>query len=189
MVSVQRILLIGSGGAGKSTLARELGERLGIEVFHLDALFWQPGWVMTPREQELEILADILARETWIIDGNYGGTLPYRLPRADTVLFLDYPRWLCLWRAARRALRYRGRSRPDMAPGCPEHLDREFVRWIWQFPRVTRPRLRQHLAEAPGHRQVLRLRSPRETRRWLSSLPGRDAPVSYSLSPQGRELG
>jgi hypothetical protein len=86
-------------------------------------------------------------------------------------------------------LQYRGRSRPDMAPGCPEHLDGDFIRWIWQFPRMTRPRLLHHLAEAPGERQIVRLRSPRETSRWLSTLPVRDALENYPLSPAEKALG
>jgi adenylate kinase family enzyme len=180
---VQRVLVVGSGGAGKSTLARQLGKVLDIEVVHLDALFWQPGWVMAPRDQELGILARILARDTWIIDGNYGGTLSHRLPRADTVIFLDFPRWLCLWRAAKRAVTYWGRTRPDMAPGCPERLDWEFVRWIWSFPSVHRPRLLRQLTEAPGERQLIRLRSPREAQELVADLREQQAVLGDHREP------
>ena len=90
------------------------------------------------------------------MDGNYLRTLPRRLERCDAVLFLDYPRRLCLFRALRRILRWRGRTRPDMAEGCPERLDPAFIRWIWDFHRTQRPRVLELLDGWKGEAHIFR---------------------------------
>ena len=166
---MQRILVIGCGGAGKSTLSRQIGERLQLPVLHLDAHYWQPGWIEPNREDWAQTVAALTARDAWVMDGNYSGTLPMRLAACDRVVFLDLPRWRCLWRVCRRSLTYRGRTRPDMAEGCPERLEWAFFKWIWQFPRQTRPRLEAMLAQVQG-KQVIRLRSPGEVRGFLREL-------------------
>lgn len=165
---MQRVLVIGPCGAGKSTAAVELGRVLGLPVHHLDRLHWREGWVESSREELLDLLAPILAGERWLIDGNYGGTMADRLERADTVVYLDYPTWLCLSRAVRRVWRYRGRARPDMAPGCPERFDLAFFLYILTFRRGPRRRTEAKLA---GHEaKVRRFRSPDELRRWIDGL-------------------
>ncbi|MHC0064340.1 hypothetical protein ACWATR_15805 [Nostoc sp. UIC 10890] len=87
---MKKILIIGSGGAGKSTLARELGTILGLEVIHLDVWYWNPGWVETPKTKWQSIIQDLTLRESWIMDGNYSGTLDIRLSVADTVFFVKF---------------------------------------------------------------------------------------------------
>lgn len=166
---MRRILVIGSGGAGKSTLARELGRRLGLEVFHLDKLYWRPGWVETPKAEWAETLAALAARDSWIMDGNYGGTLDLRLSRCDTVILLDLPRTLCVWRVLRRRLAYRKRARPDMAEGCPEGLMLEFLRWVWDYPRKTRPGVLAKLDAVAREKRIVILRSRREVGQFLAA--------------------
>ena len=94
--NMRKVLVIGSGGAGKSTLARHLGELLHIDVIHLDALSWHPGWTETPRAEWRKIIEGLLRRDAWIIDGNYSNTLDIRLEECDTVIFLDIARRICL---------------------------------------------------------------------------------------------
>jgi adenylate kinase family enzyme len=84
---MKRIAIIGSCGAGKSTLARQMGTILGLEVIHLDSFFWKPGWVETPRVEWRSTVENLVKRETWIIDGNYGSTFDIRLEAADTIVF------------------------------------------------------------------------------------------------------
>ncbi len=137
--TLQKVIIIGCAGSGKSTLAIKLGERLGLPVIHLDRLFWQPGWVSIPREELAEIIKGLITQPRWVIDGNYSATLDLRLAACDLVIFLDMPRWLCLWNVLKRRIMYHKRSRPDMTEGCPEQLDWEFLRWIWHFNRDRRP--------------------------------------------------
>ncbi len=165
---MQRVLVIGPCGAGKSTAAVELGRVLDLPVHHLDQLHWHEGWVEGSREELLTALAPIVAGERWLIDGNYGGTMAERLERADAVVYLDYSTWLCLWRAARRVWRYNGRPRPDMAPGCPERFDLAFFLYILTFRRGPRRRTEERLR---GHEdKVKRFRRPRELLSWIDTL-------------------
>jgi adenylate kinase family enzyme len=96
---MKRVAIVGSGGVGKSTFADELGRRTGIPVVHLDQRFWKPGWVETPRDAWIDVQREIVAQDSWIVDGNYGGTFNVRFERADTVIILTLPRWRCVFRA------------------------------------------------------------------------------------------
>jgi hypothetical protein len=106
LLDMQRIAVVGSGGAGKSTFAAELGTCIGIPVIHLDRHYWKPGWVETPKEEWQELQRVLLAGENWIVDGNYGGTFDVRFSRADTLIVLSLPPWRCVLRALRRTLRH-----------------------------------------------------------------------------------
>lgn len=165
---MRRIAVLGSSGSGKSTLARQLGEILGLPVVHMDVLFWRPGWVEAPEEEWRTLHDEAVRGDAWIIDGNYSRTWETRLPRADTIVFLDLPRWRCLWRVLWRRVRYAGRTRPDMAPGCPEKVDREFLAWVWQWHAQHRPRHLAALREYGREKDVVILRSPREVRAFLA---------------------
>jgi adenylate kinase family enzyme len=166
----QRVLVVGSGGAGKSTVAARIGAATGLPVIHLDALHWHAGWRDTPVDEWTQIVAELVDRERWVMDGNYGGTLDIRVAACDTVVFLDLPRYVCLWRAVRRWWRYRGRTRPDMAEGCPERLSVEFLRWIWDYPATRRPALLRRLATRRRDQRAVVLRSPAEVDRFLRGL-------------------
>ena len=167
---MRKVIVIGSGGSGKTTLATRLGARLGLPVVHLDALYWRAGWTPTPPDEWARVVADLAARDAWVMDGNYGGTLPQRLAACDTVIFLDVPRLVCLWRVVARSVRYRGRTRPDMAPGCDEQVTWEFVRWIWTYPRRRRPGILRMLGEVAGEKRVVVLRGRGEVERFLASV-------------------
>ena len=117
---MQRILIIGSCGAGKSTLAIALGKKLSFPVIHLDSHYWQPGWQETEEARWQKIQHELIQGESWIIDGNYGKTMDIRLAAADAIIWLDYNRYLCLWRVLRRYLQYPGKVRPDMGVECPK---------------------------------------------------------------------
>src|SRR5690349_18913828 len=99
---MKRVVVIGSGGSGKSTFSRELGRATGIPVIHLDREFWRPGWEETPKDEWNALVAELLAGESWIMDGNFGGTREMRMQAADTIIFLDLPRRVCLYRILKR---------------------------------------------------------------------------------------
>lgn len=168
---MQKVLVIGSSGAGKSVFARRLAVRTGLPLIHLDAIYWKPGWVKTPKEAWARTVDELLARDRWVMDGNYAGTLDRRLAACDTVVFLDLPRSVCLWRAVKRRVTFRGSARPDMTPGCRERLTWQFIRWIWEYPRRRRPGVLARLAALrPGQRAVV-LRSTAEVDDFLRSIP------------------
>jgi len=167
----RRILIVGSGGAGKSTLSRKLAEQWDLPVVHLDALFWEPGWQPTPKLEFMEKVKAELAKPEWIIDGNYDSTIDVRAQYADLIIFLDFSNVLCLYRACKRAWMYRGKTRPDMGEGCPEKIDWEFVRWIWRYPKDARPEMLNILSKVPAN--VITLKSPQEVEQWLKNIPTR----------------
>ncbi|WP_214833586.1 DNA topology modulation protein [Exiguobacterium sp. E4787] len=166
---MQKILLIGSGGSGKSTLARELGARLGIDVHHLDALLWKPNWTPATRQEQIRTQSALIGRDSWIIDGNYGGTLDLRLHAADTIVFLDLPRIICTYRVLKRMLSYRGKTRPDMGPGCEERFDPKFLKWVWDYPKSQRPAILQRLHKLESEKDIIVLRSRAEVRRFVAN--------------------
>lgn len=166
---MKRVLIIGPCGSGKSTLARELAPRLDLPLVHMDQLNWRAGWVETPQPELLERVEAAVAGERWLIDGNYGGTLGPRLERADTVIYLDFPVTLCLWRVIRRIVTHRGRTRPDMTEDCPERFDLEFMLYLAGWNWGPRPRTEDKLK---GHEhKVVRLGNPRALKRWLAGIP------------------
>ncbi|WP_409294774.1 DNA topology modulation protein [Peribacillus sp. SCS-26] len=164
---MKKIMIIGCGGAGKSTFARKLGDALGISVHHLDSLFWKKGWVPTEREEWKAALSDVMSENSWIMDGNYGSTMDIRLKEADTIIFLDYSTLTCLYGAVSRRIKYHGRTRPDMGEGCPEKLDAEFLKWIALYRRDKAPVIRQTLSQLKG-KKVFIFENRKQTHHFLN---------------------
>jgi adenylate kinase family enzyme len=167
---VQRVLILGPGGSGKSELAREIGRRTGLRVIHLDVVFWQEGWTPTPREEAIARLTALVATDCWILDGNFlvEADAHERFARADTVIWLDLPRAVCLWRIARRLVRHR--HRPDLPDGCHETFDPEGIRWIWNYPKTDRPVVRDCLASVSPQAEVLHFTSRADVKEYLNRL-------------------
>lgn len=164
---MERILVLGPCGAGKSTLATKLGKTLGLPVIHLDKEYWRAGWQEPAKQVWAEQVEELIARPRWVMDGNYGGTLARRLERAQLVVNLDYPRSVFFPRIVWRLVRNWGRTRPDMAEGCTERFDLEFWRYAWRYRVDVLPRREARLA-ASGV-PVIDLRSPREADAWLAA--------------------
>jgi len=169
---VQRALVIGCSGAGKSTFARTLGKLSGLPVIHIDQLFWQPNWVQVPHDVYLARLDEAVSGERWIIDGNNPSTLDRRIPRADTIIWLHRSRAVCYWRIMQRVIGSYGRVRPDMAPGCPERFDWQFMKYIWRFPRDYHPRMVGALERHDAWGRTVMLRNDAEARAFLRERAG-----------------
>jgi adenylate kinase family enzyme len=168
---VKRVAIIGSGGSGKSTFGRKLAARTGLPLIQLDHLYWLPGWQEPPEDEWQATHAELIAGERWIIDGNYGSTMVSRLAAADTVVFLDIPRLVCLWSVLRR-LALAGRfGRPSQVPGLSDKIDRAFLAWIWNYPKHKRPEVLARLAQLPRTTTIHQLRSRRAARELLEQLP------------------
>ena len=166
---MERIVIIGCGGSGKSTLARQLGEKLNIPVVHLDKLWWKPGWVESSREEFDAKLAEELVKPQWIMDGNFDRTIPARIARCDTIIFLDFNRFTCLMGVLKRVLTTYGKVRPDMGEGCPERIDFEFLKWVWNFNKNKREKNYRLLNEAK-HAETIVLKNRSMVKRFLNSL-------------------
>jgi nicotinamide riboside kinase len=151
--NVKRVIIVGPGAAGKSTLAVRLGEITGLPVIELDKLFWRPGLVATPRDQWVAIQHDLAGHESWIMDGDLGpyDVLDIRLQAADTIVFLDFSPLRCAWRAIRRS-----RERAD------------FWRWLFTYRRHSRPLVLEAIAAHAGYAGIYVLPTPRTVRRFLA---------------------
>ena len=165
---MQKVLVLGCPGAGKSTLAREIALITGLPVIHLDRHYWRPGWREPDHEEWEAVVAELLRRPRWVMDGNYGGTLPLRLAAADTAILLDFPTWRCLARVLRRVIGSYGRTRLDMAPGCPERLDLAFLVYVWRYRRRERVGHVGSLARFGG--RLVTLRRPAEVAAFIADL-------------------
>ena len=167
---MERVMIIGCGGAGKSTLARQLGEKTGLPVVHLDQIYWSPGnWQHLEKEEFDSLLRIELEKPRWILDGNFNRTMEMRLERCDTVIYLDFNRFICILGWLKRVITNWGTARPDMAPGCKEWFDPEFAKWLWNFNKQNRNRYMKLLAEQTD-KKVYILRNRRQVRKYLSSI-------------------
>lgn len=165
---MRRILVIGNSGGGKSTLARRLGEKLGLPVVHLDVLFWKPGWTESETEEFRARTATALDGDGWVCDGDFRASYDLRMPLADTIVWLDQPVWLCLFRAIRRVITGRIQGRPDMAEGCAEGVDFAFYGFILTYNSKVRPEVEAALTRHGAHAEVVRLRNDREIDAFLA---------------------
>ena len=164
---MERVAIVGPGGAGKSTFSKALGAAAGLPVVHLDRHFWRPGWIETPREEWRLRQRELLAGDRWIADGNYGATFDERFARADTVIIVARSRSACLASAIWRTARHHGTA--IQADGCTERFDLEFYRWIWNYGRGSRPRLDAALARH-AHLETVELPNRRRMRAFLASV-------------------
>jgi len=130
---LERILILGCCGAGKSTLARSLEKELDLPIIHLDQHYWQPNWQEPSKAAWTTKVEELIKLDKWIMDGNYGGTLDLRIKRADTIVYLDASTIKCLYRVIKRIIKYRGKVRPDMPQGCPERFDLDFLHYVLVF--------------------------------------------------------
>ncbi len=156
---MQRILVIGSPGAGKSTLAGRIARDLGLPLIHLDREYFGPGWSTPPKAEWREKVRTLAARPAWVMDGNYASTFDIRVPRTTIIVWLDLPRWRCLTRVLWRVARNYGRSRPDLGAAGPERFDLSFMRWIWSYPVTMRPKTARMLERLRPDQRVYVLRS------------------------------
>jgi len=169
---MKRIMIVGQPGSGKSTLAQALGERTGLPVVHIDTIHWQPGWVERRKAETTRLCEEVERSDCWIFEGGHSATWPSRVARADMLVWLDRPVALRLWRVVRRAVAGLGRTRVDMAEGCPERLRSlpEFLRYIWTTRNSARRKIAGLAASAPATCEIVHLRSDGEVDAFVSNL-------------------
>jgi adenylate kinase family enzyme len=144
---MERILVMGSSGSGKSTFARRLSAITGLPMVSLDALFWKSGWIPSDDNEFDQRVMAAAHQPRWIMDGDFtshAGEL--RRSLADAVIWFDLPTRTCMTGIISRIFTSYGRVRPEMAPGCPEKIDLEFVHYVWTYRRVKRPKMLRYFA-------------------------------------------
>lgn len=151
---MQKVLVIGCCGAGKSTFSKKLQAILNVELIHLDQYYHKPNWEEPKKEQWEEIVNNLVQKPSWIMDGNYGGTFDVRFKEADTIIYLDYSTIKCFWRVIKRIIKYYGKVRPDMPKGCKERFDLEFLKYVLTFNYKNRKGILEKLNAFQEHKKV-----------------------------------
>ena len=163
-----KICLFGCPGSGKSTLGKNLSKMLGIEVTHLDNIYWKPNWVSISREEFDQKLNELLTCEKYIIEGNYNRTLDLRLSECDLAIYLDFNSFTCLFSVIKRFFQYRNKTREDITIGCEEALDKEFISYVWNFNKKFRKKYYNKLENIS--KPYIVLRSRKQVKRFLKEL-------------------
>lgn len=168
----KRIIIIGSPGSGKSTFSRKLADVTGIPLIHLDKEYWNYGWVETPREEWIKKQESLISDDQWIADGNYGGTLPLRMDKADTIICFQLSRVVCILRYFKRVITNMNKIREDMPEGCPEHFDFEFMKYIWNFPDASGKRNLERIQASKG-KKIIFFKKKNDAAKFISQLRNR----------------
>jgi adenylate kinase family enzyme len=173
---MRRIIVVGSQGSGKTSLASKLGRKLGLQVVHLDVLYWRPGWKPSDTAGFRLRVTDAIAGDEWIVDGSFSGlAFDLTLARADILVVIDRPRLLCQWRILWRSAFDRDTARPDLPEGCPEQFDWKLMREAWRYDVERAPVIEAERIQYGAHVPIVRLRSDRDITNFLGTLtPGRD---------------
>lgn len=162
---MKKIIILGSCGAGKSSLAKKLGGALNIEVIHLDQHYWKPNWERSNRPEFRKKVRKLVQGDKWIMDGNYRNTLDIRLPAVDTVIFLNLSRFVCLYRIIKRRLK---KDRADVISGCGERVTWELLKWIlFTFPQENKKEILEKLEKVKGYKKVFILKNNKDVNDFL----------------------
>ena len=164
-----KIILVGSGGSGKSWMAKRLAASLEYPLYHLDKELWQADWVMTTKEEKIAKQQVMISGEQWIIDGNYNSTLEIRFAAADLIIFLDISRVVCLISVIKRTRE----KHSDIPEFLEEHkiFDKEFIefcKWIWSYPKTGRKTVME-LHEKYSDKAFLHIQSRREVKKLIKN--------------------
>lgn len=169
---MQKIIVIGNAGSGKTTFSKALAEKLNLPLVHLDKIFWCGKWHHISRENFDKILEKELQKDFWIIDGNFNRTLPRRLEECDTVFYFDLPILSCLWGSTKRVIQNYGKHRDDMGGYCPEYFDKhkwELYLSILKFNKQNRERYYKLLSEHEDKKVVI-FKSRKQANSYLNNL-------------------
>lgn len=169
---MQRILLIGNAGAGKTTFAKQLAQKLHLPLVHLDNLYWHGNWDHLSRNEFDSILQNELEKPQWIIDGNFNRTISHRLQYCDTVFYFDFPTITCLAGITKRTLTNLGKVRSDMGGNCIEHFDSQKISLYRNVLTFNKQHRRDYyeLLDHAGHTNVIIFRSRKQAKDYLAKL-------------------
>jgi len=167
----KKIAIFGCAGSGKTTLALQLKKILPLPIVHLDKHYWKPNWEMPNFPEFYDIHFDLCEQEKWIMEGMYFRALYPRISHADVVIFLDMPRYLCIWRVLKRLVSNYGKTHESRNNNCPEQFDMEFMKFVWQFNKRFRRSILSMINEHRSEKSIHILRSPKEVNDFIKMLP------------------
>ena len=171
--NLQRILVTGCCGAGKSTFSKKLKSILNLEVIHLDQYYHKPNWEEPEKDEWERTVYSLVQKPSWIMDGNFSDTMDLRIKNADTIIYLDYPTLKCFWRVIIRIFKHHGVVRSDMAKGCKEQFDLEFLHFVLTFNSKNRKRFIQKLNLIKEEKKVLVFKTDKQADKFLAQISGR----------------
>ncbi len=179
---MKRVTIHGASGSGKSTLARNLSSITRLPVVHLDRIYWSEDWQERRKAEAISEVEAEVAKPRWIIEGIYKSSFRLRMERADTIIFLDYPRALLLWRVIRRVYKNRGTVQPDMPQAYPERFNWSFMKEVWSSTKQgnIRDAILQAIENAPASARIVHLRNDRQVREFLDSVEKTQATLPSS---------
>ena len=168
-----KIEIMGYSGSGKSTLCRNFSEKYNIPSLHLDTVHFLPNWEVRKDSEKQRLVTSFLDNnpEGWVIDGNYT-KLSYdrRVEEADIVIQMLFNRFSCLWRCIKRYHAYKGKSRPDMAEGCNEKMDWEFVKWILWEGRTKQAKERYKKLQKRYPEKVIVIKNQKQLKKYMKEI-------------------
>jgi adenylate kinase family enzyme len=166
---MERVIIIGSNGAGKSTFSYELSAKTKLPLIHIDKIYWRSCWEVTPREEFESIVLYESKKYNWIIEGNNIRSLDQRLQYADTVIWFEYPPILCVINILKREFKYRNKVRPDMPDECISKLKINFLNDVWKFNKKNHDKI-ELLLENTKNVEVIRFTNYRQVRKYIRSM-------------------
>lgn len=167
---MKRVAVVGSPGTGKTTFSLKLAAKTELPLLHLDRYYHDKNHnYENDREAWIKRVEELTDKSEWIIDGNYRSTFPLRFSRADTIVFLDYPRWRAIRGVYKRRFQYRDKLRSDMPEGWEEKVPLDFFMFVWRFNKKYRPDIINELESKHG-KKVIVFRSPKDADRYLKML-------------------
>ncbi|MFK7773640.1 MAG: DNA topology modulation protein [Saprospiraceae bacterium] len=167
---MKRIMIIGCSGSGKSTFSKKLNELTQIPIVHLDQKYWKPNWTESSEEEWRKTISEVVKKDQWIMDGNYSGTWDLRIPRADTIIFLDQPTYVCLYRVTKRIIANYGKTRPDMTADCPERFDLEFFHYVLVYNLMRRKSNLKKLESWKKEKQIFIFRKEKDIKAFFEDI-------------------
>ena len=171
---MQKVLIIGCCGAGKSTFSKKLQSILNVELIHLDRYYHKPNWEEPKKEEWERIVNNLIKKPSWIMDGTYIESLDIRIEKCDTLIYLDYSILKCFFRVVKRVFIDYGKKRSDMAPGCKEEFDLEFLKYVLTFNYKNRANIYNILEKVKTTKDVIILKKDKELDSFLSQLRERN---------------
>lgn len=162
--------VFGPPGSGKSTLAGDIGALLDIHVVHLDSLGWNPNWILASRDEFAERLECLKEHDSYVVDGNWTKTIDLRVADLDTLIYIDVPTRISLFRIIKRYFQNRGTTRPDMKEGCPDKLDFEFIKYTFLFNKNKRNCLLEMINSHNNDKEIIILKSQSDKKEFLKRL-------------------